>query len=107
MTDLTFDEKEFIEAAKEAKAAADKAMKEATFMVSVEYTDTFGGEANYSWVRRAELELPCGISDTALMRRAKKAIGITGMRGRTYANGDHWEFRPYGCCTVLFVQTQY
>jgi hypothetical protein len=25
---------------------------------SVEYTDTFGGEANYSWVRRATVQMP-------------------------------------------------
>ena len=25
---------------------------------SVEYTDTFAGEANYSWVRRAVVEMP-------------------------------------------------
>jgi hypothetical protein len=24
----------------------------------IEYTDTFGGEANYSWVRRAKVTMP-------------------------------------------------
>jgi hypothetical protein len=27
---------------------------------AVEYTDTFAGEANYSWVRRAIIEAPAG-----------------------------------------------
>ncbi len=82
-------------------------MSQDTFTMDVEYTDTFGGDANYCWVRRAELTLPAGISDRAIMRRAKAAVGITGLRGRTNDQGDMLEFRPYGCCTVLFVTTRY
>ncbi len=85
----------------------------------VEYTDTFGGEANYSWVRRATVTMPelthygydggtnyaraNRIYQRELMRRAKAATGITGARGRTDHNGDQSEFRPYRCCTVLFI----
>jgi hypothetical protein len=70
-------------------------------MYNVEYTDTFGGEANYCWVRRATIE--GGKTQRATMRQAKAAIGITGLRGRTTSYGDMLEFRPYNCCTVLFV----
>lgn len=78
-----------------------------TYTIEAEYTDTFGGEANYSWVRRATLEIPRDTSDRAIMRRAKKALGLSGLRGRTYSNGDYWEFRPYRACTVLFLQVRY
>ena len=78
-----------------------------TFTLDVEYTDTFGGEANYCWVKRAELELPCNLSDRAIMRRAKAAVGLSGMRGRSYSNGDMWEFRPYRSCTVMFGNVRY
>lgn len=78
-----------------------------TFTVDVEYTDTFGGEANYCWVKRAELELPCGISDRELARRAKAAMGLTGVKGKGYHSGDMYEFRPYGSCTVMFAMTRY
>lgn len=77
------------------------------FTMDVEYTDTFGGEANYSWVDRATLTLPVGISDRAIMRRAKAAVGLTGYRGRTDNFGDSIDFRPYGMCTVMFVTTRY
>lgn len=70
----------------------------------IEYTDTFGGEANYSWVRRAKVKSVQGESQSAVMRRAKAVVGISGMRGRTSSFGDGYEFRPYGSCTVLFVQ---
>lgn len=72
-----------------------------------EYTDTFGGEANYSWVRRASFDMPDNASDAAIMRRAKRELGLTGMRGKRADLGETMEFRPYGCCTVLFVTPSY
>ena len=78
-----------------------------TFEMQVEYTDTFGGEAHYCWVKRATLTLPVGISDRAIMRRAKAAVGLSGDRGRTNNSGDMFEFRPYRSCTVMFVTTVY
>ena len=85
----------------------------------VEYTDTFAGEANYSWVRRATISMPelthYGWDGSTgyvkanrayqreLMRRAKAAVGLTGLRGRTYDHGAMYEFRPYRSATVMFV----
>jgi hypothetical protein len=66
----------------------------ATFTMDVEYTDTYGGDANYCWVRRAELTLPTGISDRAIVRRAKAAMGLSGVRGRMADYGDSFDFRP-------------
>jgi hypothetical protein len=90
---------------------------------NVEYTDTFGGEANYSWVRRETVTMPelthfgydGGTNYVAankrasreLMRRAKAAVGLTGVRGRSVDYGDGLEFRPYGMCTVLSVTYDY
>lgn len=86
---------------------------------NVEYTDTFGGEPNYSWIRRATVWMPemthygydgstnCGKTaktfNRELMKKAKRAMGLTGVRGRTHIHGDDLEFRPYGSNTVLFV----
>jgi len=72
-----------------------------------EYTDTFGGEANYSWVKRHEIELPKNISDLALMRRAKKWAGLTNVRGRSENWGDSLAFYPCGSCTVLFINAEF
>lgn len=85
----------------------------------IEYTDTFGGEANYSWVRRSVIRMPelthygydGGTNyskanrtyNRELMKAAKAEMGLTGVRGRTFHHGDMSEFRPYGMCTVLFV----
>jgi hypothetical protein len=85
----------------------------------VEYTDTFGGESNYSWVRRATITMPelthygydggtnyCKankIYQRELMKKAKAAVGITGLRGKTENYGDMMRFVPYGCCTVMII----
>jgi hypothetical protein len=85
----------------------------------IEYTDTFAGEANYSWVRRASVAMPelthygydggtnyakaNKVYNRELMRRAKAAVGLTGVRGARASYGDTIEFRPYGSCTVLFI----
>jgi len=86
---------------------------------NVEYTDTFGGEANYCWVRRANVNMPelthygydggtnyvkaNKVFERELMRKAKAAVGLTGVRGRKESFGDTIAFYPYGSCTVLFI----
>lgn len=85
----------------------------------VEYTDTFTGEANYSWVRRAVVYMPelthfgyDGGTNYAtankryireLMRRAKAAVGLSGARGARETWGEIEIFRPYRSATILFV----
>lgn len=87
----------------------------------VELTDTFGGEANYCWVERATVTVPelthygyTGSTDGSyhkankvanreLMKRAKAAVGLTGVRGRTENYGDSITFRPYGLLQIMFV----
>jgi hypothetical protein len=85
----------------------------------IEYTDTFGGEANYAWVRRATVSMPelthygydggqgyakaNKIANRELMRKAKAAMGLTGVRGVTSHLGDMSEFRPYRSNTVMFI----
>lgn len=68
----------------------------------IEYTDTFGGEANYCWVDRYTIRVDSD-SRGAVMRAAKKAAGLAGVRGRTVEYGDMFDFRPYRSATVLFV----
>lgn len=85
----------------------------------IEYTDTYGGDANYSWVKRATVTMPelthygydgstnysraNKIFNRELMKRAKAALGLTGIRGRVTHYGDMIEFRPAKSCTVVFI----
>ena len=70
---------------------------------NVEYTDTFCGEANYSWVKRAEIELPDDAKDREIMRKAKATVGLTGVRGVTDFCSDTIRFRPFRRNTVMFI----
>lgn len=85
----------------------------------VEYTDTFAGEANYSWVKRETVTMPelthygydggtnyvkaYKVFERELMKRAKVSVGLTGVRGVVTRYGDTIEFRPHRSCTVMFV----
>ena len=69
----------------------------------IEVTDTFGYEANYSWVRRYEEDMPDLLSRYAVARRVKKIVGWTGKRCVTFDHGDMLELRPHGECVVCFV----
>lgn len=86
---------------------------------AVEYTDTFGGEPNYSWCRRASVTMPelthygydggSGYTKAnqsyqrELMRQAKARMGLTGVAGKTTHHGDTSEFRPWGSAAVLII----
>ena len=43
----------------------------------IEFTDTFCGEANYAWVKRAQFEAPEHATRATLIRRGKRALGLT------------------------------
>jgi hypothetical protein len=66
----------------------------------LEYTDKFGGEANYSWVERKTTKVSPDISDSALIRLAKKEMGLTG-RHKTSDFGCDLRIDFPG--TVLFI----
>lgn len=70
---------------------------------AVEYTDTMGGEANYSWVKRKTFKAPRNISDLSLVRKAKKELSLTGLRCDRSNLGETIQLRPRGEATVIFI----
>lgn len=85
-----------------------------------EYTDTFGGEPNYSWARRGTVHMPelthygydgstnyvraNRIYERELMRKVKAIVGLANVRGVKHSQGDRIEFLPHNSCTVLFIR---
>lgn len=69
----------------------------------IEVTDTFGGEANYSWCRRYTIEHTEGKSRLAIVRAVKKMVGWNGLRCAVTDYGDGLEIRPQGMCQICFV----
>lgn len=76
-------------------------------LFDLELTDLFGGQANYSWVQREELSLSDGASDLAIVRAAKKAMGLSGVRCRREDLGELIALYPSGSLTVLFIQPRH
>ena len=64
-----------------------------------EVTDTFGGQANYSWVERGTVK---AATESGAVRAAKRAAGLCG-RHRTTDYGDMLRCDMVGDCVVLFV----
>lgn len=68
-----------------------------------ELTDTFGGEANYSWVQRVTFEAPATASNRSLLRRAKAALGTRARVRTTIDYGDMLRADVIGACICMFV----
>lgn len=71
--------------------------------VSVTQTDTFGGEANYSWANRYEFAIHSSASQRNIVRKAKALAGMTGVKADTYDYGDSFTIKPRGYNQVIFV----
>ena len=73
--------------------------------IHYEITDTYSGEANYSWVKRGKIKCKPGedYSDLAAVRRAKKAVGWENLRCKREDYGDMIVLRPIGQCVVMFI----
>ena len=70
-------------------------------MIKIEVTDTFGGEANYSWVRRYEIKEK--LTDKQIIRKSKELAEWTGLKCKKQDFGDMIELRPIGICQVMFI----
>lgn len=70
---------------------------------NVELTDTFGREANYSWVKRAIVPTDDNPNNLTIMRRAKALVGMAGIRGVVSNYGDCVEIRFPSWNRVMFI----
>jgi hypothetical protein len=63
-------------------------------------TDTFGGEPNYSWVKRYWTRKP--LTERQAIRAAKKAFDMAGVRCSKDLCDDGFTLKPSGACIVVF-----
>ena len=67
-----------------------------------ELTDTFGGEANYSWVKRASFTAKPETNKRELVRKAKKLLGLHG-RHKSEEYGEMIKLTFGRDCIVAFI----
>ena len=74
----------------------------------IEVTDTFGGEANYSWVRRYDIDVNEDISELSFIRLVKKTIGWNGLKCKREKLGGTFDemLIPRKICQVCFIMPQ-
>ena len=72
----------------------------------VEVTDTFGGEANYSWVDRHDFEAD-GLTDRQVERKARALAGLTGVNTRRSDYGDEVRWDVVGANICAFLSYEY
>lgn len=70
-------------------------------MITIEHTDTFGGEANYCWVKR--WKCAAELTDVQAIRLAKSLTGYTGHKCRKNDMGDSIALYPARVCQVIFI----
>ena len=58
-----------------------------------EVTDTFGGEANYSWRRHKEFRMKDNASRRSIIRKAKQSLGINSRHTAVDDYGDAYTLR--------------
>jgi hypothetical protein len=71
--------------------------------VTVTHTDTYCGEANYSWARQYEFDEWSGAARRTIVMRAKREAGLTGVSCDVADYGDQLTIKPRGLCQILFV----
>lgn len=65
----------------------------------IEVTDTFGGEANYSWVRRHEL------TAKSVLGAVQKLSKIEGFAWRKdFGTGDMARYNAKNACVCAFIE---
>jgi hypothetical protein len=72
----------------------------------IEMTDTFGGESNYSWVKRVEVELPESCSNRQKLALVREALELpTGLKLRLNFDSHGLErYDVVGSCVCIFLE---
>lgn len=66
----------------------------------IEYTDTFGGEANYSWVLRFKVSAKSAVS---AIRKFTKKMGLSNHLIKEYSYGDFRRYNVKKAAQCVFI----
>jgi hypothetical protein len=69
----------------------------------IQLTDTFGGDANYCWIRNGTTK---ALKQRTVVRDVKRFAGWTGIRCEVTDSMDGYVVRPRGICQIAFVTWQ-
>jgi hypothetical protein len=73
------------------------------YKYTIEITDTFAGQANYSWVERLQVESK---SMRGAISKAARHFGYKGFRCECYC-GNYASYKLQGNCIIAFITESY
>lgn len=68
------------------------------------YTNTFGGEFNYAWLRSGRVEAK---SQLAAVRKIKAMLGLSGVKCKREEWHEGMSLKPSGSCTIVVITPFY
>ena len=74
--------------------------------VNIEITDTFSGEANYSWVNRASFDMPDNASTRQILKRVRDHFGISCRLYKVLDTFDLLRYNFQGQCVCMFITVE-
>lgn len=72
-------------------------------VVNVVHTDTFGGDANGSWMKRYSFLCSSKVTTRSLVLKAKKLSGLTNHKSSTHDYGSEMTIKPAGLNQILIL----
>ena len=83
-------------------------MSSTSYVIELEYTDTFGGTPNYSWVDRKELHIPTGTPNYHIKGMILDAFNLSmDIPCEWEEFGDAWNWIPDNSCTIVMARVRY
>lgn len=68
---------------------------------NAEMTDTYGGEANYNWVKKTKVTAK---TEREIIRKIKSEFGLTGVKCKKIDYcGNTITLKPQGMCRIVFI----
>ena len=81
----------------------DEIIRETDGFWHIEVTDTYAGEANYSWVRKYVMPCVCQESRKTIVTKAKALAAYTGVKCETVWYPDQAIIRPRNACVQISI----
>ena len=69
-------------------------------VINLELTDTFGGELNYSWVKRHKIEADKNLTNRAILKIAREVFELGNVKLNKQYNDV---YKLSGCCIALTI----
>lgn len=76
-------------------------------LIELTLTDTFGGDLNYSWVKRHEIQPNSELTTRQILKIAREQFGITAKMRQLWDSGSDMAYKLDHCNIALHIMFNY